>query len=94
MIGSILRAAAVILAAPLITGVIKKCKALLQGRYGPPIWQPYLDLLKLFGKQPVLSKHSSWLSQAGPLVYAGTIFFATAIVPWSGGSTGFRTSGG
>lgn len=93
MIGSILRAAAVILAAPLITGVIKKCKALLQGRYGPPIWQPYLDLLKLFGKQPVLSKYSSWLSQAGPMIYTGAIFYAAAIVPWSG-SPGLRSYNG
>ncbi|HAW72154.1 MAG TPA: formate hydrogenlyase [Firmicutes bacterium] len=88
MIGSILRAAAVILVAPLITGMIKKCKALLQGRYGPPIWQPYLDLLKLFGKQPVMSKHSSWLSQAGPMIYAGAIFYAAALVPWSGSGYG------
>jgi len=89
MIGSILRAATVILVAPLITGIIKKCKALLQGRYGPPIWQPYLDLLKLFGKQPVMSQHASWLSQIGPMIYAGAIFYAAALVPWSGSDARF-----
>ena len=93
MIGSILRAATVILVAPLITGIIKKCKALLQGRYGPPIWQPYLDLLKLFGKQPVMSQHASWLSQIGPMIYAGAIFYAAALVPWSGSNAGLHAGG-
>ncbi|WP_245589929.1 respiratory chain complex I subunit 1 family protein [Caldanaerobius polysaccharolyticus] len=35
----------------LITGVDRKLTARLQGRYGPPILQPFYDFLKLVGKQ-------------------------------------------
>ena len=31
----------------LLVGVIRKVKALLQNRLGPPVWQPFLDFAKL-----------------------------------------------
>lgn len=84
MTGSIVRGLAVMAIAPLVSGCIKKFKALLQGRWGPPIWQPYLDLLKLFGKAPVISNRSSWLTRVGPYLFAGAVFYAATLVPWVG----------
>ena len=37
--------------APLFEGVIRRITARVQSRQGPPIIQPYYDLLKLLGKQ-------------------------------------------
>jgi ech hydrogenase subunit B len=35
----------------LVAGIDRKVTARLQGRYGPPILQPFYDVLKLFGKE-------------------------------------------
>ncbi len=35
----------------LIAGVDRRLTAWLQSRYGPPIWQPFFDVVKLFGKE-------------------------------------------
>ena len=40
---------------PLLLGVIGKTKALFAGRVGPPLLQPYYDLIKLFRKGSVFS---------------------------------------
>ena len=40
---------------PLLLGVIAKTKALFAGRVGPPVLQPYYDLIKLFRKGSVFS---------------------------------------
>ncbi len=44
--------------APLIGGLVagldRKVTARLQGRYGPPILQPFYDVLKLFGKEKMI----------------------------------------
>ncbi len=42
-----------LLLAPLFDGVIRKITARVQSRQGPPLVQPYYDLLKLLGKERV-----------------------------------------
>jgi ech hydrogenase subunit B len=37
-----------------ISGLDRILTARLQARIGPPIWQPYLDVLKLFGKEKMV----------------------------------------
>lgn len=70
-----------IAAAPLVQGLVKKVKALLQGRYGPPVWQPYADLWKYLHKDEVMSDHASWLYRFAPYgVFAATVA-AAATVP-------------
>ncbi|MHB1418901.1 MAG: respiratory chain complex I subunit 1 family protein [Bacillota bacterium] len=66
---------------PLLTGIIKKSKAFLQGRRGPVIWQSYLDLYKLMHKETVVSEHSSWIFRITPYIYAGSMLVIAAIVP-------------
>ncbi len=41
----------VLLLAPLFQGVQRRITARLQSRRGPPLLQPYFDLLKLLGKE-------------------------------------------
>ena len=47
--------ALVMFASPLVEGVMRKVKAIVHSRQGPPIVQPYLDLAKLLVKEDVVS---------------------------------------
>lgn len=70
-----------LLLAPLIVALIRKVKARLQCRRGAGLLQPYADLLKLFGKEPVVSTHTSWIFTATPgIVFASTLA-AALLVP-------------
>ena len=71
----------VLLLAPLLTGLIRKLKARLLRRQGPPLLQPYRDLLRLMRKEVVLAENASWLFRVTPyLVFAAT-WVAAALVP-------------
>lgn len=67
--------------APLIQGIVKKTKALLQGRYGSPIWQPYYDLQKYMKKDEVISVHASWLFFITPYVVFAAMIAVVAMIP-------------
>ena len=75
------QAAAMLALAPLLRGLIKKMKAALQMRQGPPLLQVYYDLAKLLRKEAVRSATSSWLYVAGPRMYFATAVVATTLVP-------------
>jgi len=71
----------VLLLAPLLTGIVRKVKARLLRRRGPPLIQPYRDLIRLMRKEAVLAVNASWLFRAVPyLVFAAT-WVAAALVP-------------
>ena len=63
--------AAALVLPPLLLGVIGKTKALFAGRVGPPLLQPYYDLIKLFQKGSVFSTTTTWVFRAGPVVRPG-----------------------
>ena len=52
--------------APLLTGFVRKVKARLLRRRGPPLLQPYRDLLRLLRKEVVLAENASWLFRVMP----------------------------
>ncbi|MBI2804682.1 MAG: NADH-quinone oxidoreductase subunit H [Planctomycetes bacterium] len=66
---------------PLLLGVIGKTKALFAGRVGPPLLQPYWDLIKLFQKGSVFSTTTTWVFKAGPVVALVTGVLALLLVP-------------
>lgn len=67
--------------APLLTSFARKVKARLLRRQGPPLLQPYRDLLRLTRKEVVLADGASWLFRIVPyVVFAGT-WVAAALVP-------------
>jgi formate hydrogenlyase subunit 4 len=66
---------------PLLLGVIAKTKAAFAGRAGPPLLQPYYDLIKLLGKGSVFSSTTTWVFRAGPVVGLATVALAALIVP-------------
>src|SRR5260370_23174700 len=66
---------------PLLPGVIAKTKALFAGRVGPPVLQPYYDLVKLFRKGTVYSTTTTWVFWAGPVVGLATAGLAVLLLP-------------
>ncbi len=71
----------VLLMAPLLTGFVRKVKARLLSRQGPPLLQPYRDLFKLMRKDVVLASNASWLFRIIPyLVFAAT-WVAASLIP-------------
>ena len=67
--------------APLLLGVIKKVKALLQGRPGPPLFQQYYQLRKLFHKEIVYSEDSSLIMRLSPYLGIAFMLAAALFVP-------------
>src|SRR5438105_14976503 len=66
---------------PLLLGVIAKTTAVFAGRVGPPVLQPYYDLVKLFRKGSVFSTTTTWVFRAGPVVGLVTAGLAVLLVP-------------
>ena len=71
----------VLLLAPLVTGYVRKIKARLLRRRGPPLIQPYRDLLKLLRKESVLAENASWVFRVAPYIIFATTWVAAALVP-------------
>lgn len=66
---------------PLLLGVINRTKAVFAGRTGPPLLQPYYDLLRLVRKGSVFSETTTWVFRAGPVVGLVTTALAVLLVP-------------
>jgi len=67
--------------APLLAGFVRKSKARLLRRRGPPLLQTYRDLWRLMRKEAVLADNASWLFRGAPyLIFAG-VWVAAALVP-------------
>jgi formate hydrogenlyase subunit 4 len=67
--------------APLLSGYVRKVKARLLRRQGPPLLQPYRDLLRLVRKEVVLAQNASWLFRVAPYLIFATTWVAAALVP-------------
>lgn len=67
--------------APLLVGLINKQKAILTGRIGAPILQPYFDLKKLLRKETINSNSSSFISIISPAMNLVAVIAAAAMLP-------------
>lgn len=79
-VAGVLNVGLVLLVAPFFQGVLRKVTARIQSRQGPPLPQPYFDLLKLLGKEdiesgetPVMQRFAVYLSLATVLTLAGLV---------------------
>ncbi len=71
----------VLLMPPLLLGVINKTKAWFAGRDGPPLLQPYWDVLRLLRKGAVFSRTTSWVFQVSASLQLATVLCAALVVP-------------
>ena len=67
--------------APLLIGFVRKVKARLLLRQGPPLLQPYRDLVRLLRKEVVLANNASWLFRAIPYLIFAATWVGAALVP-------------
>jgi formate hydrogenlyase subunit 4 len=79
--------------APLLLGVIARTKALFAGRVGPPVVQPYYDLIRLFRKGSVISTTTTWVFLAGPVVSLVTAGIAVLLIPLTGSTAPISFTG-
>jgi len=80
----LLQLAAVAFLPLLLVGAIQRTKARAAGRRGPPLLQPWRDVVKLLRKGSVRSTTTTWVFAAGPLVSAVTVVLAALLVPFGG----------
>jgi formate hydrogenlyase subunit 4 len=76
----------VLLAAPLAEGILRKITARVQSRQGPPVLQPYFDLLKLLGKEDLESGTSPRLQRFAACLALAAVLAVAVLVPMGGGS--------
>jgi formate hydrogenlyase subunit 4 len=93
LLGQLAQMTLILLLAPLLTGLVRKVKARLQRRRGPPLIQPYLDLRRLLGKQAVLADNASWLFRGAPYFVFATTWVAAALIPTFAANLMFSWSG-
>jgi len=71
--------------APLVDGILRKLRARLQSRQGPPITQPYMDLLKLLGKEELTPEgvvsFNALIWRLTPALCLGATMTAALFVP-------------
>lgn len=87
MMGSLTPVAHTLLAlilSPLLLSIINRTKALVAGRVGQPLLQPYRDLWKLLQKGAVYSRTTTWVFRAGPVVGLSSVLVALTVVPFGG----------
>ncbi len=77
---AVLNVALALLLAPLFEGLLRKLKAAIHSRKGPPVVQPYLDLLKLLGKED-LRTAGGGLYGAAPALTLGSVLVLATLVP-------------
>ena len=78
---AVVQVAVVAVGGPLLLGLMRKVRCRLEGRVGAPIYQPLLDLRKLFAKQRMRPRESSWVFGAGPVVLVTTAVAVVAVSP-------------
>src|SRR5947209_3231463 len=70
-----------LLLAPLLTGLTRKVRARILSRRGPPLLQPYRDLIRLMRKDAMLAENASWLFRVIPYIVFAATWVAAALVP-------------
>ncbi len=79
--GALIQILFVFALSPLLIGVMRKVKAIFQGRSGASILQPYLDVLKLLMKGTVKSNITSWIFIAAPILLFASTATAAIVLP-------------
>jgi formate hydrogenlyase subunit 4 len=75
------QALSVVAGAPLLVGLMRKVRARMEGRDGPPLTQPWRDLRKLAGKERIVPRTTSWVFWLAPLVLIATAGVVAGILP-------------
>jgi formate hydrogenlyase subunit 4 len=75
-----------LLLAPFYEGIIRRLTARVQSRQGPPLLQPYFDLLKLLGKENI-DASGGWPFRLAPVLALSAMLVVVALLPTGGVAT-------
>lgn len=64
------------------TGIVIRTKSIFSGRKGPGIFQPMKDIWRLFQKDNVYSKTSSFIFKIAPDIYFASLLIALMLIPF------------
>ncbi len=78
---------------PLLLGVVNRTKAIVAGRKGPPLLQPYRDLAKLLRKGAVYSRTTTWVFRAGPVIGLAAVAAAGLLLSMAGAPAAISFTG-
>jgi len=81
VVGAMLNVGVVLLVAPFLQGVLRKITARIQSRQGPPLLQPYFDLLKLLGKEDIESGQSPRMQRFAAYLSLAAVLAVACLVP-------------
>src|SRR5437763_8112061 len=68
--------------APLLLALINRTKSFVAGRRGPPLLQPYFDIVKYLRRGAVYGDVTSWVFRLGSVVNLAVLLAALLIAPW------------
>ena len=68
------------LLSPLVEGIVRKLRARIHSRKGPPLTQPYRDIAKLLIKED-LEGASNWVLRIAPAVALAAVLVAALLAP-------------
>lgn len=86
---AIVNGAVVLLLAPIFDGAVRKVKAIVHSRQGPPLTQSYTDILKLLGKED-LRCTTSVIFRFAPAVALASFVMVAALTPMGMSAAGMR----
>jgi formate hydrogenlyase subunit 4 len=81
ILGGLFNTVLVLLLAPFFQGVLRKVTARIQSRQGPPLFQPYYDLLKLLGKEDIESGQSPLAQRFAAILALAELLTVSWLVP-------------
>jgi formate hydrogenlyase subunit 4 len=81
LIGAAAQVATVVAGAPLLVGLMRQVRALLEGRAGAGVGQPWRDLRKLLRRAPATPTGTGWAFRLAPVLLVGTSLVLAAVVP-------------
>lgn len=65
-----------------LVGTIRKTKARMQNRVGPPLFQAYFDIEKLFKKNETISDTTSWIFRFSGVINLANVLVLAMLIPW------------
>jgi formate hydrogenlyase subunit 4 len=80
--GGVVQAVVIVAGAPLLLGLMRQVRARLEGRAGAGVGQPWRDLRKQFGKQPITPRGTSEMFRVAPVLMVAMTLVVAVIAPF------------
>jgi formate hydrogenlyase subunit 4 len=80
--GAVVQVLLIVAGAPVLVGLMRQVRARLEGRAGAGLGQPWRDLRKLLGKEPIAPEGSTVVFAAAPPVVVGSTLLIAASAPF------------